>query len=215
MNQEHNELKIADGVIEYSSQVNIADCTLVRLFSVWFKIGATSFGGGAITQYLIQEQFIYKHHWITEEMYTNIIGMCQITPGINILAYTIIIGRQLAGLKGVFISLLGLLLPSAGITVAITALYLKISDIPRIQSALHTMFAAIFGISLATNWRNIKPIIKANHQHSHIALFSVLLLLIGSGLLYTMLHPPVAVLYLLGGTYGAILYACLLKNKRR
>lgn len=34
MNQENDNLKITDGIIEYSSQINIADCTLVRLFSI-------------------------------------------------------------------------------------------------------------------------------------------------------------------------------------
>jgi chromate transporter len=55
--------------------------TIKRLFIVWLKIGFTSFGGGAITQYLIQENFIYKRKWITTEEYANIIGMCQVKIG--------------------------------------------------------------------------------------------------------------------------------------
>jgi chromate transporter len=201
-----------DGMVECVSLPAEARCTLLTLFAVWFKIGATSFGGGAITQYLIQEHFIYKKKWITEEMYANIIGMCQITPGINILAYTIVIGKQLAGSKGVFVSLLGLVLPSAAITVAISAVYLKISDISRVQAALHTVFAAIFGVALATNWRNIKPIFLANHKRGPLAFISTWIILIGSGLVYMFFQPPVAVLYVMGGLCGAILYGYLLKR---
>jgi len=213
MKQEKEKLELdAVGALGYELLSESAACTLMSLFIVWFKIGATSFGGGAITQYLIQEHFIYKKKWITEEMYANIIGMCQITPGINILAYTIVIGKQLAGLKGVFVSLLGLILPSAVITVAISAIYLKVSDIPRVQAALHTVFAAIFGVALATNWRNIKPIFLANHKRGPLAFAATWVMLIGSGVVYAFFQPPVAVLYLMGGLCGAILYGYILKR---
>lgn len=198
--------------LKYCDVLEKSTCTLANLFIVWFKIGSTSFGGGAITQYLIQENFIYKKKWITEKTYSNIIGMCQITPGINILAYTIIIGKQLAGIKGVFISLLGLILPSAVITVAISAVYLKVSNIPRVQAALHTTFAAIFGIALATNWQNIKPIFILNHKRGSVAFLSTLIILFGSGIIYIFFKPPVIALYLLGGTCGAIIYGYILKS---
>ncbi len=180
--------------------------TIKRLFIVWLKIGFTSFGGGAITQYLIQEHFIYKRNWITAEEYANIIGMCQITPGINILAYTILIGKRLAGWRGIFVSLMGLILPSAGITIGISAIYASISELPKVQSALRAVFAAIFGISLATNWRNAKPILVSNCKRGSLALFVTIAIMIGSAMIYIFLNPPVIVLYLLGGLCGALTY---------
>lgn len=181
-------------------------CTISKLFLIWLKIGATSFGGGAITQYLIQENFIYKHKWITAEMYANIIGMCQITPGINIIAYTILIGKRLAGVRGILISLLGLILPSAAITVGISAIYISMSQFPRIQAALHTVFAAIFGVSLATNWRNVKPIFVNNRKRGPFALGMTFIILVSSGMAYVFFNPPVVVLYLLGGVCSAFVY---------
>jgi len=182
------------------------DLTILKLFLTWLKIGFTSFGGGAITQYLIQENFIYKHKWITAESYANIIGMCQITPGINIIAYTILIGKQLAGWPGILVSVLGLILPSAAITVGISAIYVSLSQFHRVQSALHTVFAAIFGISLATNWRNIRPILQNNRQQGRFVFSVSLVILIGSGLIYVFFNPSVIVLYLLGGLSGSFIY---------
>lgn len=180
--------------------------TINRLFLIWLKIGFTSFGGGATTQYLIQENFIYKQKWITAEEYATIIGVCQITPGINILAYTILIGKQLAGWKGIAVSLIGLILPSAAITIGISAVYTSISELPRVQAALRTVFAAIFGISLATNWRNAKPIIINNYNRGLLTFLSTMVIMIGSGMVYVFLNPPVIVLYLLGGLCGAFTY---------
>lgn len=180
--------------------------TLRRLFLTWFRIGCTSFGGGAVTQYQIQENFIYKHHWITEAEFANIIAMCQIAPGINIFAYTILIGKRLAGWRGIIISLLGLIVPSAVITIGITAIFASIRDNARVQSALQTMFAAIFGISLATNWRNAKPIVSSNRRRGSFSFGVTLGIIIGSALIYVFFNPPVVVLYLLGGLCGALAY---------
>ncbi|WP_242841110.1 chromate transporter [Clostridium akagii] len=180
--------------------------TIARLFLTWIKIGATSFGGGATTQYLIQENFIYKHKWITAEEYANIIGMCQITPGMNIIAYTILIGKKLSGRVGIVVSLIGLILPSATITVAISIIYANVSKFSRVHSALRAVFAAIFGIALATNWRNVKPIIAKNRKRGPLAFGITLGILLGSGIIYVLLNPSVIVLYLLGGLCGAFAY---------
>jgi chromate transporter len=180
--------------------------TIKRLFFTWLRIGFTSFGGGAITQYLIQENFIYKHKWITDEEYANIIGMCQITPGINIIAYTILIGQRLAGWTGIFVSLMGLILPSASVTIGITAIYASLSEVPRVQASLRSLFAAIFGIALATNWRNARPILASNRKRGSLAFLVTLGIMIGSSMMYVLLNPPVVVLYLLGGLCGALIY---------
>lgn len=180
--------------------------TMKRLFLTWLRIGFTSFGGGAITQYLIQENFIYKYKWITNEEYANIIGMCQITPGINTIAYTILIGQRLAGWTGIFVSLMGLILPSAAVTIGITAIYTSLSEAPRVQASLRSLFAAIFGVALATNWRNAKPILASNRKRGAFTFLVALGIMIGSSMMYVLFNPPVVVLYLLGGLCGALIY---------
>lgn len=191
------------------------DFTISRLFFIWVQIGLTSFGGGPVTQYLIQENFIYKYKWITDEEYANIIGMSQIVPGINILSYTILIGKRLAGWKGIVVSLIGLILPSAAVTIAISAVYAKFSKFSRVNSALSTGFAAIFGISLATNWRNVKPILLKNKKRGPLAFGSVLGIMIISAVIYMFTKISVIVLYLLGGICGALIYWYISAKNRR
>lgn len=188
--------------------------TIIRLFFTWVKIGFTSFGGGAVTQYLIQENFIYKYKWITDEEYANIIAICQLAPGINIIAYTILIGKRLAGWVGIFVSLMGLILPSAAVTIGVSAIYVNISKFSRVHSALNTGFAAIFGISLATNWRNVKPIIVKNRKRGLLAFSVVLGIMISSAIIYIFLNPSVVILYLLGGLCGALSYWYISRKNR-
>jgi len=190
----------------FNVDVSTESFSMIRLFLTWLKIGFTSFGGGAVTQYLIQENFIHKHKWITAEEYARILAMCQITPGMVIVAITIIIGKRLGGWVGIIVSLTGLILPSAGITIGMTAIYASISELPQVKSALRAVFAAIFGISLATNWRNVKPILVSNHKRGPLALVVALGIMVGSAVIYVRFNPPVIVLYLLGGLCGALAY---------
>lgn len=180
--------------------------TIARLFFTWLRIGFTSFGGGAVTTYLIQEHFIYKHKWITAEEYARILAMCQITPGMNIIASTILIGKQLGGGLGIFVSLAGLILPSAGITITMAAIYTNISAYSRAQGALRAVFAAIFGIAIVTNWRNVRPILLRNHKRGPLALSVALGIMFGSAIIYVLFNPPVIILYLFGGVCGALTY---------
>lgn len=189
--------------------------TVRRLFFAWAKIGFTSFGGGAVSQYLIQEGFIYKRKWLSAEEYANIIAMSQIAPGINLIANAILIGKRLAGWRGILVSLVGFVLPSAAITVGISAIYAKFSSLPRVQSALATAFAAIFGISLATNWRNAGPIFANSLKRGPGAPIVALAIMIGSALVYAVFSPTVVLLYLAGGLLGAFAYRHNARKKRR
>ena len=189
--------------------------SIARLFLTWLQIGFTSFGGGAVTSYLIQETFIYKEKWLTNEEYTRLLGMCQIVPGINLLALTILIGRQIGGGIGVAVSLAGLFLPSATITVIIAAIYESFSDHLRVQAALRAVFAAIFGISLATNWRNIKPILVSNHKRGLLYLMIALGIMVSSAGLYIFFNPPVIALYFFGVLCAALAYWHKAKSARR
>jgi chromate transporter len=104
------------------------------------------------------------------------------------------------------VSLLGLILPSAAITIAITALYSRFSEFAGVQASLRAVFAAIFGIALATNWRNLRPILQKNRRRGLGALAVTLLIMLCSVAIYLRFHPPVLILYLLGGTCGALAY---------
>jgi len=174
------------------------------LFLVWAKIGCTSFGGGPVTQYLIQENFIYRRAWISPEEYATILGMSQVAPGINLIAIAILIGKRLAGGLGIALSLAGLILPSAIITIAMTAAYVGVGSLPRVQASLRMAFAAILGISLATNWRNVRPIFQGRRKRGLGALASALAILGGTALVYALLSPAVALLYVAGGLLGAL-----------
>ena len=70
---------------------------LSRLLVVWLSIGLQSFGGGASTFMLIERVVVREQGWLTEAEYVRDVALAQVSPGINILGVTILIGRRLGG----------------------------------------------------------------------------------------------------------------------
>src|SRR3982751_4034895 len=104
-----------------------------RQLRIWLNIGIQSFGGGAATLYLIRREVVERRGWLSDAEYTRYWGICQIAPGINILGLVILIGWQVSGAAGVALALAGLLLPSAAITIVLTAMYSHIEQVALVQ----------------------------------------------------------------------------------
>jgi chromate transporter len=176
---------------------------LSRLFMEWFRIGATSFGGGVSVLHMIDTNFVQRNGWITATENSRLFAMCQLAPGVNLLAMCLLIGWHVRGARGAFVSILGFIVPSATITVLVSLAYTRVRDLRAAQLALRGVFAAIFGLGLVADWRFTQPLVyQARRDPRRVAL--VVVILVGSGLLYALFHPPVLVLYAFGAGLGAL-----------
>ncbi len=120
--------------------------TLGTLLRVWTGIGLQSFGGGASTLLLIRRAFVEKRSWIGADEMGRFWTLCLFTPGINLLALTVLIGRKLGGLWGIVVSLAGLLLPSATVTCLLAAGFEVVQHRPVVHALLRGVIPATAGI---------------------------------------------------------------------
>jgi chromate transporter len=134
--------------------------TIWKLFRIWTNIGLQSFGGGASTSFLIQRTFIDKYGWMTMEEYMHMWNLCIFTPGINLVALTVLIGRKLGGTWGIVVSLAGMLLPSGLITCLLAAGFQLIQHIPTVQAIVRGVVPATAGIMLVVGLRFAQPLIR-------------------------------------------------------
>lgn len=130
-----------------------------QLFRIWTSIGLQSFGGGSSTIFLIQQEFIEKHGWMTMEDFSLFWNLCLFTPGINIIALTVLIGRKLGGTPGIVASLIGLLLPSATITCLLAAGFKLIESRPEVQAILRGVIPATAGVMFVVATRFARPLL--------------------------------------------------------
>ena len=173
--------------------------SLWRLFLVWLTLGAQSFGGGVATFALIRDAAVDRFEWVTEEEFLKDNSLSRITPGMNLLALTILLGKRAAGAPGIFVSLAGLILPSACITILITAFYSKIQGVPLIASALKGVVPATIGLGLFTAYDMAAGSLKTSRTEGSGLLWGSLGVLLLSGLSAAFLKPPVILILLIAG----------------
>lgn len=89
-----------------------ASILLRRLFFVFFKIGAFTFGGGYAMLPLIEKEVVENQHWISDEEILDIVAISQSTPGPLAINAATFIGYRVAGAAGSVLATLGSVLPS-------------------------------------------------------------------------------------------------------
>ncbi len=173
------------------------------LFRIWLSLGLQSFGGGAATLALIRRAAVETHGWVTEAEFARFWSLVQIAPGINLVALTVLLGRRTGGTRGIILAVAGLLLPSAAVTVALTASYQSVQDAPLVRDALHGIIPATVGLGLLTAWQIARPALVQSRREGRGNLAVSLALLLASAAVMLWAHPPVLVILLGAGVLGA------------
>jgi chromate transporter len=168
------------------------------VFRIWFVIGIQSFGGGVATLSLIRQAAVLREKWITDEQFVSDWALCQITPGINLLACAILLGRRTNGFLGALLALMGLLLPSAAVTILMTALYHHVEGAPVTQKLLRGLIPASIGLGFVTAVHMGRPLVRAGFKEGSWMGLLGLGLLVSSGAVMTLQSAPSVVEVLAG-----------------
>src|SRR5436853_2971170 len=175
-----------------------------RLFWIWTSIGAQSFGGGSATLYLIRRVAVERHGWINAEEFTRYWGICQLAPGINILGLVILIGWRVAGAPGALLSLAGLLLPSAAITVALTSIYASIREAPVVRAAIAGVVPATVGLGLLLAFTMVRPLLNSARREGRASTLVAVVLLLVSTIVAALARTPVLAILWSAGAVSAV-----------
>ena len=191
-----------------TSEITRIHPSLWKIFSTWLIMGIQSFGGGSSTFFLIHQTCI-NNGWISEEEFVRTWALAQISPGINLLKLTVLVGHKLRGWPGLLAGAAGLLIPSALITVLMTAGFALIRSQPLVQAAMKGVLPATIGLSLAMAYQMGQPLLARAQKEGRLRLATNLAILAASGfLLASGLISPVLVL-LLAGVAAMLLMAVI------
>jgi chromate transporter len=185
-----------------------------RLFLIWAGIGLQSFGGGATTILLIQREFVEKRDWMTMEEFAHYWNLCLFAPGINLVALTILIGRKLGGIPGIFSSLAGMLIPSATITCLIVAGFQQVEHNHITQAVLKGVVPATGGVMLLVGINFAFPQVSRSYKEGPLNLGLTITTITLSTLAIIVLQVPVFMAILGVSLLGIVLFTRPLFKRR-
>lgn len=180
--------------------------TMGAFFRAWARLGLQSFGGGSTTLYLMRQLCVSTQQWVSESEFAEYWGIVQIAPGINLLGQTVLIGWKVARLKGAIIALLGLLLPSISITIAITAIYATIRQNTLVAAAIRGMIPASAGIGVILVTQMLRPAWQRARQEGWASTFISSCVIVAAPLLLLLTSLPAVVILWSAGIAMAILF---------
>lgn len=154
------------------------------LFLGFSKLGLMGFGG---VLPLAQRLIVEDQKWLTAEQFTDLLGVCQILPGGNIVNMAVAIGYDFAGLKGAISAVFGLMLAPTIIVISLYQLYAQFQEIPMVQHMIQGLAAAAAGLLFVTGFKMLKPMMKSKLTYFTILLTIIFMLLIKLPLALTLL----------------------------
>ena len=110
---------------------------LFKLFFIFAKIGAVTFGGGYAMLPILQRELVEKNKYTTEEELLDYFAIGQCTPGIIAVNTATFVGHKAKGILGGIFATLGVITPSIIIITIITAFIQNFAEIPFVIYAFN------------------------------------------------------------------------------
>ena len=174
---------------------------LKELASLFIKLGLIGFGGPAVHIAMMEKEVVVKRRWMSRQHFLDLVGATNLIPGPNSTEMTMHIGKERAGIPGLFLAGACFILPAVLITVLLAYLYQLYGQLPRVQPFIYGIRPAVISIVFMAAFSLGKKAVK-NSTLAAIGLLTLAAALAG-------LHE--IMLLFLAGAAGIFLY--LLRKK--
>lgn len=127
-----------------------------NLFWTYLKIGTFTLGGGYAMLPLIQREVVDRKRWLDEEEFLNMIALAQAAPGLIAVNSAIFIGWRIGGWRGVCGAVLGAVLPSFLIILAIAMVFSDWKEQPAVEAVFKGIRPAVVALIAAPLFKMAK-----------------------------------------------------------
>ena len=165
-----------------------------ELARAWFDIGTQSVGGGSSTLFLIRRVLVERKRWITLREFNESWALSQLSPGIHLVALAGLLGRQMAGARGVIVSVAGMMVPAAIITAIATAFLGQIAQHPLTIAALAGIGPVAGGMTIGLALTLARPVL----QRGRLAILDIGVIAAAFGILLLGLAQTIVVIFAAG-----------------
>jgi chromate transporter len=136
----------------------------LELFIAFALISLSGFGG---VLYWSRRMMVDERKWMTAEEFNEAYALCNFLPGPNIVNFSVVFGRQVGGMAGALVALLGLLGPPFLLVTLLSVLYAFYGDIAVLQRVLAGVAAAAAGLTISTSLKMAAPLLRQRPGLAH------------------------------------------------
>ena len=105
-------------------------------------------------------EVVRRRKWLSLEEFTEIMALCQILPGPNVVNFSVAFGMKKAGWAGAAACFGGLMLMPIAIVMTLATIYAGFSDVPEVSAAFRAIAAAAAGLVCAMTLRLMWPVLR-------------------------------------------------------
>lgn len=133
---------------------------LKEIAAVFFKLGATAFGGPAAHIAMMDDEIVKKRKWLSREKFLDLLGATNLIPGPNSTELAIHLGYERGGLLGLLIAGTCFILPAMLIVLFFAVSYMRFGTLPEASNILYGIKPVIIAIILQALFNLGKSAVK-------------------------------------------------------
>lgn len=179
---------------------------LMELFLTFLKIGAFTFGGGYAMISLIENECVEDKKWLSSEEFLDMTVIAESTPGpiaINCATFT---GYKIAGIKGAFVSTLGVVIPSFFIILIILSFLQHFLEYELVVKAFKGVKVAVAILITRAGFNLLKSIMKKKEDRIFNIVFVISFFLILFLMNFIAVHISSIYLIVIAGVLGLVFF---------
>jgi chromate transporter len=122
--------------------------SLLELAVLFLRLGTTAFGGPAAHIAIMEDEFVRRRRWITQEKFLDLLGAVTLIPGPNSTEMAIYIGYLRAGWAGLIIAGVCFIVPAMLMVMGIAWAYVRYGGLPQFEALLYGVKPVVIAVIL-------------------------------------------------------------------
>jgi chromate transporter len=126
--------------------------SLLELAILFLRLGTTAFGGPAAHIAIMEDEFVRRRRWITQEKFLDLLGAVNLIPGPNSTEMAIYIGYLRAGWAGLVVAGVCFIVPAMLMVMGIAWAYVRYGSLPQFEALLYGVKPVVIAVILQALW---------------------------------------------------------------
>lgn len=151
-----------------------ASVTRAQLFFGFLRVALSGFGG--VMPWA--RRMMVDERWMSEAEFVDLLALCQLLPGPNIVNVSIAVGARFHGVTGAVAAFAGLMIAPTALVIALGVLYLELGHLAALRRAFSGVAAVAAGMVIVMALR-IATVLRGRP----LAIGIAILAFVGAGIL--------------------------------